>query len=105
LAQPNAAHIRKAQIARCPLNNFTRQFKEIRALAGIDHGEFHDLRRTCLTNWPKNGLSEFDVVNFASHSKFETTRRFYLAVRENIVDRARLVSEQTIESDLLRTPC
>jgi len=89
---------------RCPLNNFTREFNKIRTLAGIDYGEFHDLRRTCLSNWLENGLSEFDVMTLAGHSKFETTRRFYLAIRKDLIDRARVISEQTEEDNLLRAP-
>ena len=46
----------------CPASNFRYQFRTIMAKAGIEKGEFHDLRRTCLTNWLANGLSEFDVV-------------------------------------------
>jgi integrase len=90
---------------RCPLNNFTREFNKIRTLAGIDYGEFHDLRRTCLSNWLENGLSEFDVMTLAGHSKFETTRRFYLAIRKDLIDRARVISEQTEEDNLLRACC
>jgi hypothetical protein len=72
-------------------------------MAGIDHGTFYDLRRTCLSHWLNRGLSEFDVTNLTGHSKFETTRRFYLAVREDILDHARKVCEQIGESNLLRT--
>ena len=39
--------------------------------AGIEQSEFHDLRRTCLTNWLANGLSEFDVMTMAGHTSFE----------------------------------
>ena len=53
-------------------------------------------------------LSEFEVAYLAGHSKFETTRRFYLAVRRDLVGRARVVSEQISKSHLvahlLRTP-
>ncbi len=80
---------------RCPLNNFTRQFKKIMSFAGIKSGEFHDVRRTCLSKWLSSGLSEFDVMNLAGHSKFETTRRFYLAVSSDLVERARAVSVST----------
>jgi len=93
---------------RCPVNNFTRRFNAIREMASVEHGEFHDLRRTCLTNWLSGGLSEFEVAYLAGHSKFETTRRFYLAVRQDLVGRARAVSEQISKSHfvahLLRTP-
>jgi len=75
-----------------PTNNFDCQFRSIRKKTGIDQGEFHDFRRTCLTNWFANGLSEYDVMKMAGHSNFETTRTFYLAVRGDLVDRARRAS-------------
>ena len=66
--------------------------------AGVGKGEFHDLRRTCLTNWLGNGLSEFDVMTMAGHASFETTRRFYLAVRSDLLDRARKASSLALKS-------
>jgi integrase len=36
---------------RCPLSKFCHHFNKIRRLAGIETGTFHDLRRTCLSNW------------------------------------------------------
>lgn len=93
---------------KCPINNFTRMFKSVRLIAGVKEGEFHDLRRTCLTNWLNSGLNEFDVMNLAGHSKFETTRRFYLAVNEDLVERARAAFVDSPKSNfvahLLRTP-
>ena len=80
----------------CPVNNFTRQFKTILKRAGIDHGEFHDLRRTCLTRWLCNGLAEYDVMNLAGHAEFETTHRFYLAIREDLLQRARKATAQAM---------
>ena len=73
---------------KCPLSNFRYQFLKIKEHAGIDFGTFHDLRRTCITNWFAYGLSEFEVMIMAGHSSFETTRRFYLAVRNDIIERA-----------------
>ena len=67
------------------------------AKAGIGKGEFHDLRRTCLTNWLANGLSEHDVMTMAGHASFETTRRFYLAVRCDLLDRARKASSVALK--------
>ena len=93
---------------RCPLNNFTRHFKQILSLAGIKDREFHDIRRTCLSKWLASGLSEFEVMTLAGHSKFETTRNFYLAVSNDLVERARAVSGMTISPNsvthLSRTP-
>jgi len=78
------------------------------AKAGIEKGEFHDLRRTCLTHWLANGLSEHDVMTMAGHASFETTRRFYLAVRSDLLDRARKASSAALKSisvaNLLQTP-
>jgi integrase len=93
---------------RCPLNNFVLQFKTIRAKAAIECGTFHDLRKTCLSKWLTQGLSEFEVMHLAGHSKFETTHRFYLAVRHDLIDRAREASAKSIRGDfvahLLRAP-
>ncbi len=71
------------------LNNFRRDFTGILRAAGIEVGTFHDLRRTCLSGWLTNGLAEYDVMQLAGHSDFSTTHRFYLAVRTDLVDRAR----------------
>ena len=68
------------------------------AKAGIEKGEFHDLRRTCLTNWLANGLGEHDVMTMAGHASFETTRRFYLAVRKDLLARARKASSAALKS-------
>lgn len=79
------------------LNNFRRQFLNILGIAGLEQGEFHDLRRTCLTNWFANGLSEYEVMTMAGHASFETTRRFYLAIRSDVVDRARAASSEAMK--------
>jgi len=71
------------------LNNFRRDFTRILRAAGIEVGTFHDLRRTCLSGWLANGLTEYDVMQLAGHSEFSTTHRFYLAVRSDLIDRAR----------------
>ena len=62
------------------------------AKAGIEKGEFHDLRRTCLSNWFFNGLREYDVMKIAGHASFETTHSFYLAIRNDLLDQARALS-------------
>jgi len=79
-----------------PLNNFERQFRRIKEKAGVEDGEFHDFRRTCITNWFANDLSEFEVMKMAGHASFETTRKFYLAVREDLLDWARTASSQAL---------
>ena len=84
---------------RCPVNNFTRHFKAILPRAGIQEGTFHDLRRTALSNWLSNGLGEFDVMNLAGHSCFETTRAFYLAVHNDLLQRARAITRQMLSAN------
>jgi integrase len=59
---------------------FNRTFRRILRYAGIERGTFHDLRRTAISNWLANGLSEFEVMKLAGHANFSTTHRFYLRV-------------------------
>jgi len=91
-----------------PLNNFDRQFRSLLAKAKIEEGEFHDLRRTCMSNWFAHGLREFDVMKMAGHSNFETTRNFYLVIRNDLLDRARQASTEGMKSisvaNLLQMP-
>ncbi|MCK5113292.1 MAG: site-specific integrase [Phycisphaerae bacterium] len=71
------------------INNFTRQFQQILQKARIKKGQFHDLRRTALSNLLAKGLSKYDLMTIAGHAKFETTQQFYLAVEDNLLGRAR----------------
>ncbi len=93
---------------RCPLDNFDNHWRRIRQLASIESGTFHDLRRTCLSNWIAQGLSLYEVKELAGHAKIETTERFYLSVRKDVLDRARLASEASRKgisvARLLRAP-
>ena len=84
----------------CPLNNFNDHFNAILNKAGIDNGEFHDLRRTCLTGWVRSGLSTHDIMQLAGHSDFNTTLRFYLAASQDLVQRAREVCQQNMTQNL-----
>jgi integrase len=86
---------------RCPLNNFTDHFKAIRHKAAIDEGQFHDLRRTCLKNLLDHGLTEYEVMKLAGHSSFETTHRFYLAVSDSLLQRAREASTRATEGKIV----
>ena len=93
---------------RSPLSKFCHHFNNIRRRAGIGSGTFHDLRRTCLSNWIVEGLSLHEVKELAGHAGIETTDRFYLAVRKDVVDRARAASEASRKGHfvarLLRAP-
>jgi integrase len=84
---------------KCPVNNFKRDFDRILSRASIDEGQFHDLRRTCMTRWFANGLTEFDVMKLAGHSDFATTHKFYLAVRRDLVEKARTAAAAAMSND------
>ncbi|MBI9019378.1 MAG: tyrosine-type recombinase/integrase [Phycisphaerae bacterium] len=71
------------------VNNFTRHFQCILKKARVKHGTFHDIRKTAITNWFQQGLSEYDVMTLAGHANFETTHKFYLTVADNLMERAR----------------
>ena len=81
---------------------FNVAFDKILGHAGIDHGTFHDLRRTAISNWLAKGLSEFEVMKLAGHSNFSTTHRFYLRVCDDMIDRARKASIRAPNGDLAR---
>jgi len=82
------------------VNNFTRQFNKILAQANIRKGQFHDIRRTAITSWFANGMSENDVMKLAGHANFATTHRFYLAVADDLVDRARKATANGLVQNL-----
>lgn len=94
---------------RSPLSKFCHRFNKIRARPGIEFGTFHDLRRTCLRNWIVRGLSLQEVRELAGHAGIDTTDRFYLAVRKDVVDRARAASAASRKGEsvarLLLAPC
>ena len=81
--------------------NFRYQFRVIMKNVVIEKSEFHDLKCTCLTNWLANELSEYDVMTMAGHASFETTRRFYLAIRKDILDRARKANSAALKSSIV----
>jgi len=89
---------------KCPVNNFNRQFNAILAHAKVDKVQFHDLRRTCLTSWLASGLSEYEAMYLAGHAAFETTRQFYLSVREDLLQRARAASAEALNGDFVAHP-
>ena len=82
--------------------DFTKQFNVILCKANVNKGNFHDLRKTAITNWFRQGLSEFDIMKLAGHSYFATTHKFYLAVAEDLVDRARQAISHKVSQDLLQ---
>ena len=83
------------------INNFTEMFNEIRERASILTGTFHDLRRTAITNWFYAGLAITEVMRLAGHSKYDTTLRYYLSVKDDLVDRARKAISHTVSKEML----
>ena len=49
-------------------------------------------------------MSEHDVMTLAGHSSFSTKHEFYLAVADDLVDRARVAAEQSVDKNLARAP-
>ncbi len=84
------------------VNNFKRSFDKILKKAGIKQGTFHDIRRTAISMWFANGMSEYEVMRLAGHSDFATTHKFYLAVADDLVDRARVATAQGLRQKLVR---
>ena len=87
------------------INNFTRQFNKILELADVSKKTFHDIRRTAITGWFREGLSEYDVMTLAGHANFETTHNFYLAIADDLMARARKAVTHQVSQDLLRKSC
>ena len=85
------------RIRRCPDENWAKPFERIRTRAGIDDGTFHDLRRTCITEWLESGLQPHEVKVLAGHASIETTMRYYVATRRALIDRARAASQKVIK--------
>jgi integrase len=69
------------------VNNLTRDFEVLRCHSGLKKCTLHDLRRSAITNWAQE-LPVQVVQELAGHSNIATTRKYYLAVRAEDVDRA-----------------
>lgn len=74
-----------------PDQSYRKAFQRILKRAGVKNKTYHDLRRTCLTEWSRH-LEPKDLMDLAGHSKIETTMRYYIALNESRVNRARKVS-------------
>ena len=83
------------------INNFTDMFGDIKAKAGIKKGTFHDIRRTAITNWFYAGLEITEVMRLAGHSKYDTTLKYYLSVKDDLVDRARQAVRHSVSQEML----
>jgi hypothetical protein len=52
--------------------------------------------------WLANGMSEHDVMVPAGHASFATTHKFYLAVADDLVRRARVATTEGLRQELVR---
>jgi integrase len=68
-------------------NNLNRDFEVIRKRSGIARCTLHDLRRSAVTNWAQ-ALPIQAVQQFAGHSNITTTRKYYLFVRQEDIEKA-----------------
>ena len=84
------------------VNNFKRRFDKILRKAGVKTGTFHNIRRTAISMWFANGMSEYDVMTLAGHSSFATTHQFYLAVADDLIHRARVATAKGLCQKLVR---
>ena len=61
--------------------------------------------KSAITNWFRQGLSEYDVMTLVGHVNFETTHKFYLAVADDLMDRARQATTHQVRQELLQKCC
>ena len=87
------------RVAKCPDSNFRRNWKVICKQAGIDDVTFHDLRSTCITEWFEQGMMPHEIQRLAGHSSIETTMKYYVGIRETMIDRARQASSTALSGD------
>ena len=79
------------------LNNLHRRFRTRRMRAAVDNCTLHDLRRSCITNWARM-LPIHVVQKLAGHSDIKTTQRYYLAVEEDDLAKAREVQSKILSA-------
>lgn len=84
------------RVAKCPDNNFRRNWLHLCKKAGIDDLTFHDLRATCITEWFEQGMMPHEVQRLAGHSSIETTMKYYVGIRDEMIDRARKASSAAL---------
>ena len=86
---------------RCPDNNFSRTFRDMCSRAKVSGVTFHDLRRTCITEWYEAGLEWHEGMKLAGHSDVKTTIKYYVASRDTLVDKARRASQKMLRKKVV----
>ena len=92
------------KVTKCPENNHRRNWRVICKSAGVENVTFHDLSATCITEWLEQGLMSHEVQRLAGHASIETTMKYYVGIRESMIDRARLVSVAALGEDVVARP-
>lgn len=80
---------------------FSVEFDRIKKRAGITNMTFHDIRRTAITNWFYAGLEINEVMRLAGHSKIETTVDYYLAVKDDLMNKARKAVKFKVNREMM----
>jgi hypothetical protein len=73
--------------------------KQTGTKASVTGCVLHDLRRSCITNWA-HILPIHVVQKLAGHSDIKTTQKYYLAVRQEDMERARILQSKILANDL-----
>ena len=96
------------EMRKCPDGNFGRNWQLICRKAGVTDVTFHDLRATCITEWLEQGMMPHEVQRLAGHASINTTMKYYVGIRESMLDRAREASVAALGQDsvanLLQVP-
>jgi hypothetical protein len=79
------------------VHNLLRRFRTLCRRAQIERYTLHDLRRSCITHWARS-LPMHVVQQLAGHSDMRTTRRYYLLVQPEDLQRASVVQEALVGS-------
>ena len=58
-------------------------------------------KRDVITNWFYEGLKITEVMRLAGHSKYDTTLKYYLAVKDDLVDKARQAVRHRVSREML----
>ena len=69
---------------RSLMNNFNRTWRTMCARLDLPQGAFHDLRKSCISNWADRGVPLHKCQELAGHSDIETTRKYYTRVEDAI---------------------
>jgi integrase len=92
-----ARRARRWSEGRSLVNNLNRRLATLRKRSGVEKFTFHDLRRSCITNWAR-ALPAHVVQKLAGHSDLKTTQKYYLAVREADLEAAARAQASLLDS-------